>query len=165
MTLKLDISKAYDKVSGVFLQKLMEKMGFDRRWITLISTCISLVTYSILINGEPYGDIKPTRGIRQGDPLSPYLFLLCFKGLNTFLNQAVSTGRLGAYSLCKNGPKISHLFFADDSLLFYWAKVEDIHVIQGILDCYEAASGQLINEAKTTLFFSKLVGLATKNSI
>ena len=142
MTLKLDMSKAYSRVEWSFLLKIMEKMGFNSRWVNLIFACISSITYSILINGEPQGNIRSSRGIRQGDPLSPYLFLFCSEGLNGLLNQEVSLGQIGAYSLCKNGLKISHIFFADDSLLFCRAKVEDINVIQDILECYATASGQ-----------------------
>ena len=88
--------------------------------------CIKSVTYSVLINGEPKGHIVLMRGIRQGDPLSPYLFLLCTEGLNGLIEQAVSDRHIEGFSLCKYGPKISHLFFADDSLLFCRARVDDV---------------------------------------
>jgi len=143
----------------------MEKMGFNRRWVKLISECISTVTYFILVNGEPKGNIVPSRGLRQGDPLSPYLFLLCSEGLNALIKQAVHEDKIRGYSLCRYGPKISHLFFADDSLLFCRAQISDIRAIQGILDQYEKASRQCINKEKTTLFFSKAMPLATKNDI
>ena len=85
MAMKLDMSKAYDRVEQKFLIKIIEKMGFCEKWVSLIFECISTVSYSILVNKEPKGDIRPSRGIRQGNPLSPYLFLLCSEGLNRML--------------------------------------------------------------------------------
>ena len=165
MALKLDMSKAYDRLEWDFLQRTMEKMGFHPRWVGWIMECIKSVTYSVLINGEPKGHIIPTRGIRQGDPLSPYLFLLCSEGLTSLIEQAVSERHIEGFSLCKNGPKVSHLFFADDSLLFCRARVEDVIKIQEILEKYEVASGQKINSDKTTIFFSKDVPMPTKEQV
>ncbi|XP_075663965.1 uncharacterized protein LOC142633609 [Castanea sativa] len=85
LALKLDISKAYDRVKWKFLQRIMERMGFPALWIERVMCCVTTPTFSILVNGKPYGMIHPSRGIRQGDPLSPYLFLLCAKGFSTLL--------------------------------------------------------------------------------
>ena len=104
LALKLDMSKTYDRVEWGFLKKVMEKMGFGEKWVKLIIECISTVSYSILVNGEPKGDIKPSRGIRQGDPLSPYLFPLCLKGLNRMRQAAAREDEIKGFSLCRNGP-------------------------------------------------------------
>jgi hypothetical protein len=103
MALKLDMSKAYDRVEWGFLKQVMTRMGFCDKWISLIMECISTVSYSLLINGEPTGHIIPTRGIRQGDPISPYLFLLCAEGLNGLLQKATSQGDIHGVSLCRQG--------------------------------------------------------------
>lgn len=163
MTLKLDMSKAYNRVEWLFLEQLMLKMGFHVKWVGLVMEIVKTVSYSILINGEPRGNIQPTRGIRQGDPLSPYLFLICFEVLNGFIQKIVAMGELRGFSLCKNGQQISHLFFADDSLFFCRAKMGDVKEIQTVLSQYELASRQQINGLKTTLFFGKSVSNDTKN--
>ena len=85
MAMKLDMSKAYDKMERCFLEQIVLKLGFQESWVALIMKCITTVSYSILVNGEPKGMIKPSRGLRQRDPLSPYLFLFCAKGLNALL--------------------------------------------------------------------------------
>lgn len=91
MAVKLYISKAYDRVEWVFLQKIMLKLGFDWRWVTMATETINTASYSILINGESKGFITSTRRIKQGDPLSPYLFLLCIEGLSALLRKAKET--------------------------------------------------------------------------
>lgn len=157
------MSKAYNRVEWLFLEQLMLKMGFHVKWVGLVMEIVKTVSYSILINGEPRGNIQPTRGIRQGDPLSPYLFLICFEVLNGFIQKIVAMGELRGFSLCKNGQQISHLFFADDSLFFCRAKMGDVKEIQTVLSQYELASRQQINGLKTTLFFGKSVSNDTKN--
>ena len=111
MALKLHMSKMYDRVEWQFMEKLMKKMGFSDTWTNLMMQCISKATYSVLINGEPYGHIKSTRGMRQGDPLSPYLFLLCTKGFYGLLKKAEENGDIRDVSICQSAPKLTHLFF------------------------------------------------------
>ncbi|KAL0006953.1 hypothetical protein SO802_008455 [Lithocarpus litseifolius] len=143
----------------------MRKIGFNEGWIKLIMMCVSIVTYSVLVNGEPSGLIHPTRGIRQGDPLSPFLFLLCMKGLNGMIKKAEMNGDIHGFSLCTRGPKLTHLLFADDCLLFCRATINECGRVLDILKDYEEASRQKINKTKTALFFSKATDTAIKNNI
>ena len=93
-------------------------MGFNNKRISLMMNCISSVSYSILINGVIHGSIIPSRGLRQGDPLSQYLFLLCAKGLTGLIVEAARNKRLSGISICKRSPSITHLLFADDSVIY-----------------------------------------------
>ena len=145
MALKLDMSKAYDRVEWIFLEKITEKLGFDRRCISLISSCIKSISFSVLVNGEPHGNFTPNRGLRQGDPLSPYLFLLCVEGLHSLIQQAENSGSIKGVSLCSARPKVSHLFFVDDSFLFCRVNTQECATILEVLQQYEEASGQQIN--------------------
>jgi hypothetical protein len=96
----------------------MLKMGFARKWVSWVMTCIRTVSYSVLVNGSLVGSIKPTRGIRQGDPISPYLFLICAEVLSALLFKAEGKRVITEVSTSVRGPRLSHIFFADDSVLF-----------------------------------------------
>ena len=155
MFLKLDMSKAYDQVEWSFLENLMRKMGFCENWIGLMIVCVRTISYSILINGEPKRMVYPLRGIRQGDPLSPFLFPLCTKGLHGLINGATRRGDIKGFSLCKGGLELTHLLFADDSLLFCDATSEECEKVLQIWESYEQSSSQKVNRNKTTIFFTK----------
>jgi len=91
---KLDMHKAYDRVEWIFLEKIMTKLGFDQHWVKLIMACVTLVRYRVRFNSVETDTIIPTRGLRQGDPLSPYLFLLVAEGLSCMLKGAEERGDL-----------------------------------------------------------------------
>ena len=116
--------------------------------------CVSTSSFSIKINGKAYGNIIPSRGLRQGDPLSPYLFLLCLEGFTSLLAKAEMENRIHGVSICRRALSITHLLFADDSLLFCQAKQEEVKVIMDTLQLYAKASGPCINMEKSSIYFS-----------
>ena len=124
----------------------MNRLGFDEKWRNLVMQCVTTVTYSVRINGKPKGHIIPTRGIRQGNPLSPYLFLLCAEGLSSLIKKVVDDGVMEGLVIYQwrgaGGARLSHLFFANDSLIFCKALIEECNSLQRILTIYEEASGQ-----------------------
>jgi hypothetical protein len=154
MAAKLDMSKTYDRVEWDYLQAIMLKMGFHPTWVKLIMACVTTATYAIMVNGEPKGYVKPQRGLHQGDPLSPYLFLPCAEGLSALLRKAERESLIRGISICRRGPRISHLFFADDSIIFCRATGNECRALHDLLALYANASGQVVNTDKTALFFS-----------
>lgn len=124
------------------------------RWVNLLLMCISTTTSSVKIDGQPKGHFRSSRGVRQGDPLSPYLFILCAERLSHSLNKEAAAGRLQGIKACRGGPSITHLFFADDSLLISRASENDSRNLMTVLKNYEKATGRLVNTGKSCLFFS-----------
>jgi hypothetical protein len=151
MAVKLDMSKAYDRVEWHFLEEAMKKLGFDARWIRLVMMCVQSVQYAVVVNGVPCGEINPSRGLRQGDPISPYLFLICSEVLSSMVTQANQDGVLTGVPTSRRGPRVSHLFFADDSLLFCRANLSQWEALTRLLRQYEEASGQRLNNNKTII--------------
>ncbi|GAU45522.1 hypothetical protein TSUD_186790 [Trifolium subterraneum] len=139
LALKIDISKAYDKVDWGFLRGVMTKMGFTDVWIRWVMMCVSLVNYSVLMNYDRVGPIFPGRGLRQGDPLSPYLFILVTECLTALIHRAVGRGDLHGVRICRGAPEVSHLLFADDCFLFCRANVAEVNELMRILHTYEQA--------------------------
>jgi hypothetical protein len=165
MAVKVDMSKAYDRVEWGFLEAAMRKLGFAPHWIKLVMMCVSSVHYEVLVNGIPTGKIIPSRGIRQGDPISPYLFLICAEVLSAMLSRADRMGVLEGVPTSRRGPRINHLFFADDSLLFCRADGSHRNNLSNILHMYERASGQRLNSTKTAIYFSRNTTAEVKQQI
>jgi hypothetical protein len=135
------------------------------KWVQLVMNCVTSVTYSVIVNGSPVGRITPSRGIRQGDPLSPYLFILCAEVLSTMLQNEEVSGHLKGVPTSYKGMRINHLFFADDSVLFCKATEQEWNYLRRVLGVYEAASGQRLNDDKTSIFFSRNTNQETRTRI
>jgi hypothetical protein len=110
VAVKLDMSKAYNRVEWRFLDEVMRRMGFARKWRELIMQCIQSVNFFVLINGQKTENFQPSRGIRQGDPLSPYLFIICAEAMSNLLAQAENSGWLSGVPTSPKGPCLNHLF-------------------------------------------------------
>lgn len=145
VALKLDISKVYDRVDWSYLKARMLEMGFCNKWVDWIKMCVNTVSYEFCFNGSVVGPIGPTRGLRQGDPLSPYLFLFCVKGLSKAMNKAAATGVIHGEQISLSGLVITHLLFADDIFLFFRANTAESVAIKALLNDYAILSGQSIN--------------------
>ena len=151
---KLDVEKAFDHVNWGFLMQLLEKGGFSAKWRQWIFFCISTVRFSILINGSPCGFFESSKGLRQGDPLSPLLFVLVMEALGRMLDKAIhddymssfGVGRLEGRSLA-----VSRLLFADDTLIFCDADLVQVLFLCMILIWFEAVSDLKLNLGKSEL--------------
>ncbi|XP_074288362.1 uncharacterized protein LOC141613522 [Silene latifolia] len=137
-----------------FIEGTLSILGLPRKVIDLIMQCISTVSYEVLINGIPSSSIKPSCGLRQGDPLSPYIFVLCTEMLSLNLLKAEEDGNLRGTSVCRNSLPLSHLLFADDSIFFVEGHEKSCQVLFSILEKYCRASGQAINHDKSALLIS-----------
>ena len=165
MAVKTDVSKAYDRVEWDFLETTMRLFGFCNKWISWIMAAVKSVHYSVLINGTPHGNIAPTRGIRQGDPLSPYLFILCGDILSHLIKGRASSGEIRGVRLGNGVPPITHLQFADDSLFFCQANAKNCQALKDVFDVYEYYSGQKINVQKSTITFGSRVYGSTQSRL
>lgn len=153
--LKVDLTKAFDSIRWDFIIWILRAISIPEIFITSIYQCISTASFSVSINGASCGFFRITRGIRQGDPMSPYMFVLAMEGLSRLLGSRFEPGNIGyhprTYEL-----KISHLMFADDVMIFFDDSSGSLHGITECLDDFASWSGLRINISKTELFHTGL---------
>ena len=154
MAVKTDMSKAYERLEWDFIQLVLQRLGMHNKFFNWIMQCISTVSYSFLINDSFYGLVTPYRGIRQGDPISPYLFILCGKVLTGLCKEAERNASLSGVRVARGSPRINHLLFADDTMFFCYSTPSCCETLKNILREYGSASGQRINSAKSSITFS-----------
>jgi hypothetical protein len=153
MIIQLDLAKAYDKISWHYMAKTLEAFGFDQHWINWIVTLVSTTSYSLLINGAPAKPFCPSRGIRQGDPLSPFLFILMMEGLSRSIKSATAAGEIKGIKPFENCPTSTHQQFVDDTLLHGTPTVKEAKDFKRILKDFGEASGVEINHSKSMIYF------------
>ena len=141
MAIKIDLEKAYDRIEWSFIRDMFIYFNFPDNLIELIMSCVSTVSTSMLFNGGCLDSFHPSRGIRQGDPLSPYLFILCMEFLGHLIEEKCTTKLWSPVKASRGGPSFSHLFFADDLVLFACADLENCHAINDVLQEFCSRSG------------------------
>lgn len=150
--MKIDFEKAYDNVNWAFLLSILEQMGFPEKWRLWIKGILVSARSAVLVNGSPTFEFQCYKGLRQGDPISPFLFLIVMEALTCLFNKASKLGIFEGVSLAKNGPLISHLFFADDALIMGKWSENNILVVARILRIFYLCSGLKFNIHKSFLY-------------
>ncbi|GKV47448.1 hypothetical protein SLEP1_g54350 [Rubroshorea leprosula] len=148
---KVDFEKAYDCVSWDFSDEMMGRLGFDKKWRTWIGECLQTASISILANGSPIDEFKMERGLRQGDLIAPFLFLIIVEGLNVLIESAISKELFQGVDISPFGLNISHLQFADDTIIIGKANLGNIKALKGMLRWFELISGLKINFGKSVM--------------
>ncbi|XP_071688703.1 uncharacterized protein [Rutidosis leptorrhynchoides] len=149
---KVDFEKAFDSLSWDFLMEVMGFMGFGLKWRQWILSCLKSATISILVNGSPTSEFNLGRGVRQGDPLYPFLYILAAEGLNTLTKSAVNNNLFSGVMIGKDKVCISHLQYADDTIYFGEWNPHNIRNLMKLLKCFEHTSGLNVNYQKSMLF-------------
>jgi hypothetical protein len=146
---KMDLEKAYDHVNWDFLLYVLKRCGSRRKWCSWITHCISYMRFTVLVNGSPNGFFSSSCGLRQGDHLSPLLFVLVMEALSRMISAAVNGGLLEGFKV--GNATFSHLLFADDTLIFYNACPSQLGYLRSLFLLFEATSGLKVNLAKSEL--------------
>jgi hypothetical protein len=144
--------KAYDPIEWERLHGCLTKLGFDAGWVASVMQCVTSARYAVKVNGDLTYPVVPSRGIRQVDPISLYLFLLCTEGLSCILQKKEGLGQLLGLRNGRQGPSISHLLFADDGIFFARSDKQSVETLKGVLDTYCGGSGQKVNLQKSSVF-------------
>eukprot|EP00253_Pinus_taeda_P031307 PITA_31307 len=152
MMIKLDLSKAYDRLNWKYLGEVLESFGFSRRWVKWIHSLISTPIFSILVNGTASKTFNASRGIRQGDPLSLFLFILAAEGLGRYIKKERAANKIKGLKLWGNELPLTHQQFVDDIMLFGEPTVKEVRQLKKILDLFSEASGLEINRDKSCVF-------------
>ncbi|XP_074348430.1 uncharacterized protein LOC141687156 [Apium graveolens] len=140
-------------------------MGFHDWWVQLVLKCVSSVNYTITHEAREMGPVVPSRGLRQGDPLSPYLFILCAEGLSVLIRKYESNQLIKGIKICRAAPSISHLFFANDSYLFCNVDDSDALNLMELLQVFQEASGQKVNLMKSLVVYSSNVTRSCRDRV
>lgn len=152
--LKADNGKAFDTLGWQFIFGAMKEINIPNGIARLIQFCMSSSRVTILVNGSGSGFIKPTRGLRQGNPLSPYLFIIAIEFLTKRINVAIQRGMLKGIKLAKQAPVLSHALYADDLVILGQASGTEVMDLEAIFDAFAQASGLQINPEKSSMWFS-----------
>ncbi|VFQ97942.1 unnamed protein product [Cuscuta campestris] len=150
--LKLDMMKAYDRVSWYFLMSVLRRFGFSETWIDLVYRAISNIWYPVIINGIREGFFQSTRGLQQGDPLSPSLFILSTEVLSRSLARLYADPIVARFTQPRDAPHIHHLAYADDIVIFTSARGDTLERVRAVLRSYEQISGQAVSLPKSAFF-------------
>eukprot|EP00253_Pinus_taeda_P028919 PITA_28919 len=153
MIMQLDIAKAYDEVNWTYIRKVLSVFGFDHNWIRWVMALVTSSSFSILVNGSPSEIFLPSRGLRQGDPLSLFLFILMMEGLGRSIKHAKVTGKIQGLQLSENGQVLTHQLFVDDTMLEGIPIVKEALAYKQILNDFSMAAGMEVNISKSKLFF------------
>ena len=156
MAIKIDLEKAYDRLRWSFIRETLVEARLPQTMVDVILNCISLASFSILWHGERTEAFTPSRGVRQGDPLSPYLFVLCMERLNHLIEAVVGKGEWKPVTTSQGGPPIASLFFADYLILFGEASLSQARTIKDCLDTFCRALGQKVSSINP-LFSSPII--------
>ncbi|XP_060968431.1 uncharacterized protein LOC133035986 [Cannabis sativa] len=140
-------------------------MGFDGRWINLVMSCVGTISYMISHGGKELGPITTQKSLRQGDPLSPYLFILYAKGFSSLLCSYEQSGLIMSCKIARGASIISHILFADDSYIYCKATEEEAHNVNELLYTYEVASVQKIIYNKLSVFYSNNTSTYQRDTI
>ena len=145
MVVKIDLEKAYDHLEWSFIRMVLIHFRFPENIIKLILSCVSTSSTSLLFNGSKLQPFSPSRGIRQGDPISPYLFLLCMEFFGARITKMCEDNKWDMVRASKNGPSFSHVLFANDILLFAKANTKNCNSIMEVLNNFCNLAGQKVN--------------------